>query len=154
MEILDKDFVEFIECCVNREVKFLVVGGYALAAHGHPRATKDLDVWVLIEPANADRILAALADFGMDSVGLTQSDFLEPGVIVQLGYPPVRIDLLTSASGVTFEDCWDRRITIGVGSVEAGFMSHADLIVNKRASGRPQDLVDIEVLEREPPDPG
>ncbi len=151
MEILDKDFVEFIECCVNREVKFLVVGGYALAAHGHPRATKDLDLWVLIEPTNADRLVAALGDFGMDSVGLSQSDFLEPGMIVQLGYPPVRIDLLTSATGVIFEDCRERRVGIGVGSVEAGFISYVDLIANKRASGRPQDLVDVEVLERELP---
>ena len=152
MEILDKDFVEFIECCAGRDVKFLVVGGYALAAHGHPRATKDLDIWLLIEPTNADRLIDALADFGMEALALTRSDFLEPGVIIQLGYPPVRIDLLTTATGVTFEDCWERRMLIEVGSVDAGFISYADLIANKRASGRPQDLVDVEVLEQNPPE--
>lgn len=148
MDILDKDFVEFIECCVARDVKFLIVGGYALAAHGHPRATKDLDVWILIDPDNAERLTTALSDFGMDSVGLDASDFLEPGIVIQLGYPPVRIDLLTSASGIDFDDCWERRMVVVIGRVDAGFISYEDLIVNKRASGRPQDQVDVDVLER------
>jgi len=147
MEILSKDFVEFIECCVARDVKFLIVGGYALAAHGHPRATKDLDVWILIELDNAERLVAALKDFGMESVGLQASDFSEPDIVVQLGYPPVRIGLLTSASGVDFESCWTRRLAVTVGAVDAGFISYEDLIENKRASVRPQDAVDVEVLE-------
>jgi len=151
MEILDKDFVEFIECCDARDVKFLIVGGYALAAHGHPRATKDLDVWILISQENAERLIQALSDFGMDSVGLETSDFLEPGMVIQLGYPPVRIDLLTSASGVEFEDCWSRRMLVNVGSVEAGFISLDDLIANKQASGRSQDAVDVKTLEGELP---
>lgn len=109
MNILTKEFVEFIECCVARDVRFLIVGGYALAAHGHPRATTDLDVWVLSDPDNAQRLVAALGDFGMESLGLEPSDFLEPDVIVQLGCPPVRIDLITSATGVDFDDCWDHR---------------------------------------------
>jgi hypothetical protein len=147
VEILTKDFVEFIECCVARDVKFLIVGGYALAAHGHPRATKDLDVWILMESSNADRLVAALDDFGMKSVGLEASDFIEPDIVVQLGYPPLRIDLLTSASGVEFETCWRRRMMVTVGSVDAEFISYEDLLANKRASGRPQDAVDVEVLE-------
>lgn len=147
MEILTKDFVEFIECCVAREVRFLIVGGYALAAHGHPRATKDLDVWILLERSNAERLVAALDDFGMQSVGLEPEDFLEPEIVVQLGYPPVRIDLITSATGVDFDECWENRVMVGVGRVEAGFISEADLIINKRASARPQDLVDVEILE-------
>lgn len=106
---LTQDFVEFIECCVTREVRFLVVGGYAVAAHGHPRATKDLDIWVLIDPTNAERLIEALDDFGMGSVGLTAADFLEPEVVVQLGYAPIRIDLLTSIAGVTFDECWSKR---------------------------------------------
>ncbi|MEM8925017.1 MAG: DUF6036 family nucleotidyltransferase [Actinomycetota bacterium] len=155
MNILSKDFVEFIESCVAREVKFLIVGGYALAAHGHPRATKDLDVWVWIDEANAERLVDALGDFGLSSVGLEPADFLEPEIVVQLGYPPVRIDLLTSATGVDFEECWERRMLVAVGSVEAGFISYDDLIANKRASGRSQDAVDVEVLEglrSDPPD--
>ena len=148
MQILSKDFVEFIESCVARDVKFLIVGGYALAAHGHPRATKDLDVWILADDDNAERLVAAIDDFGMESVGLESSDFMEPEIVVQLGYPPVRIDLLTSASGVEFGACWERRMLVTVGSVEAGFISYDDLIANKRASGRAQDAVDVEVLER------
>ena len=106
-------------------------------------------MWVLIEPSNAERLVQALEDFGMGSVGLEASDFLEPDIVVQLGYPPVRIDLITSATGVEFIGCWDRRVLVGVGSVEAGIISEADLIANKKASARPQDLVDVEVLESE-----
>ena len=148
MQLLTKDFIEFIECCDRREVRFLIVGGYALAAHGHPRATKDLDVWVLIDPTNAERLVQALDDFGMGSLGLTPADFLEPEIVVQLGYAPIRIDLLTSISGVTFDQCWPNRIVINVGNVETGFISVDDLITNKRAAGRPQDLVDADTLER------
>ena len=150
MNILTKDFVEFIKRCVARDVKFLIVGGYALAAHGHPRVTKDLDVWIMIDPDNAERLVDALEDFGMGSVGLQPSDFLESDVVVELGCPPVRIDLITSASGVDFTGCWDRRVIVQVGSVEAGFISEADLIGNKKASARPQDLVDVDT--RETPD--
>ena len=147
MKFLSPDFVEFIECCDRRDVRFLIVGGYAVAAHGHPRATKDLDVWVLIDPGNAERLVLALDDFGMGSVGLTPSDFMEPGVVVQLGYPPLRIDLLTTVTGVAFSDCWENRMILDVGGVDAGFISLPDLISNKRAAGRPQDLVDADVLE-------
>jgi len=150
MRLLTQDFIEFIECCVRREVRFLIVGGYAVAAHGHPRATKDLDVWVLLDPDNAERLIGALDDFGMASVGLTTADFLEPQVVVQLGYPPIRIDLLTSISGVTFDECWPNRVIIDVGGVDAGFISADDLIINKRAAARPQDLVDADNLEHRP----
>ena len=108
--------------------------------------TKDLDIWILIGEDNAARLIAALDDFGMGSVGLEPADFLEPEMVVQLGYPPYRIDLITSASGVIFDSCWDRRLTISVGSVEAGLISYEDLIANKQASGRPQDIVDVGVL--------
>lgn len=148
MLLLTRDFVEFIECCVAHEVRFLIVGGYAMAAHGHPRATKDLDVWVMIDPSNADRLLDALAQFGMGSLGLEASDFLEPDVVVQLGYQPVRIDILTSIDGVSFDECWDRRMMVDVGGAEAGFISVEDLIANKRASGRPQDTLDANELDR------
>ncbi|HBX76563.1 MAG TPA: hypothetical protein DEG43_02860 [Acidimicrobiaceae bacterium] len=147
---LTQDFVEFIECCARRDVRYLVVGGYAVAAHGHPRATKDLDIWVLIDPTNAERLILALNDFGMSSVGLRAADFLEPEVVVQLGYAPIRIDLLTTISGITFDECWPKRVMIDVGGVEAGFISVEDLIANKRAAGRPQDLVDADLLQQEP----
>jgi predicted nucleotidyltransferase len=148
--ILTRDFREFIECCVTHDVRFLIVGGYALAAHGHPRATKDLDVWLLLDPENADRIVEALDEFGFGSLHLTRDDFLEPETVIQLGYPPLRIDLLTSISGVTFADCWHRRVAVDVGGIEAGFIALEDLIANKLASGRSQDLVDVERLRRTP----
>lgn len=147
---LDPDFSEFIACCVGREVRFLVVGGYALAAHGHPRFTKDLDVWVWVDPDNARRLVRALDDFGFGSLGLTESDFTEPGVVVQLGHAPKRIDILTSIDGVRFDDCWPARLEIGIGGVAVPFIDAAHLVVNKRASGRLQDLADAEALGAEP----
>lgn len=144
---LDRDFSEFIESCIDHEVRFLIVGGYALAAHGHPRFTKDLDVWVLVDPANARRIIEALDDFGFGSLGLTPDDFVEDDTIVQLGYPPKRIDIITSATGVDFDLCWHRRVEITIGHVTVPFISADDLIANKRAAGRPQDLADVAALE-------
>jgi hypothetical protein len=144
---LDPDFREFIECCVAREVRFLIVGGYAVAAHGHPRFTKDLDVWVWMDPGNAGQLVAALCDFGFGSLGLSEADFAEAGTVVQLGYAPKRIDLLTSIDGVEFEDCFAGRVTIDIDGVEVPFINVDHLIVNKRASGRPQDLADVAALE-------
>jgi hypothetical protein len=88
IQLLTRDFIEFIECCARHEVRFLVVGGYALAAHGHPRATEDVDVWIMIDPSNAERLVHALEDFGMGSIGLSPQDFLEPEVVIQLRIRP------------------------------------------------------------------
>lgn len=104
---LNRNFSEFIASCAAHDVRFLIVGGYAVAAHGHPRFTKDLDVWVWVDEQNANRLVAALEDFGFDSLGLTPSDFLEEGVVVQLGCPPQRIDILTAVDGVQFDSCWE-----------------------------------------------
>lgn len=143
---LDRDLSEFIECCVAREVRFLVVGGYAVAAHGHPRYTKDLDVWVWIDVGNARRLILALADFGFAALGLTEDDFTQPGLVVQLGHPPKRIDLLTSIDGVEFEACWGDHVDIDVGGVTIPVIDLDSLLANKRASGRLQDLADAEAL--------
>ncbi len=143
---LDRDLSEFIECCIAREVRFLVVGGYAVAAHGHPRYTKDLDVWIWIDPANARRLIGALDDFGFGSLGLIEDDFTRPGLVVQLGHPPKRIDLLTSIDGVVFDDCWPSRMEVAVGGVTMPVIDLDSLVANKRASGRLQDLADAEVL--------
>ncbi|MGQ0573510.1 MAG: nucleotidyl transferase AbiEii/AbiGii toxin family protein [Pseudonocardia sp.] len=143
---LDRDFSEFIACCAAREVRFLVVGGYALAAHGHPRYTKDLDIWLRLDPDNARRLIDALADFGFGSLGLTVADFAEPGTVVQLGRAPKRIDLLTTIDGVTFEECWPVRVEIDIDGAAVPFIDVDHLVVNKRASGRTQDLADAETL--------
>jgi hypothetical protein len=145
---LDPDFSEFIACCAAREVRFLIVGGYAVAVHGHPRYTKDLDVWVWIDRGNADRLVEALNDFGFGSLGLVADDFLEPESVVQLGYPPKRIDILTSVDGVEFADCYPNRSEVELEGVErtVPFIGLDDLIANKKASGRPQDQADIQSL--------
>lgn len=150
---LDPDFREFIECCVARDVRFLIVGGYALAAHGHPRFTKDLDVWLWLDAENAGRVVAALDDFGFGSLGLGPADFTEPGTVVQLGHPPKRIDLLTSIDGVDFDECWVARREIDIEGTAVPFIDVEHLVANKRASGRPQDIADVAALVRatEPP---
>ncbi len=147
---LDRDFTEFIASCIAHDVRFLVVGGYAVAAHGHPRFTKDLDVWILVDPTNATRLTAALDSFGFGSLGLSPHDFLEEDTVIQLGYPPKRIDLLTSATGVDFAECWTRRVEFPIGDLSVPFISAEDLVVNKRAAARPQDLADVAALEIPP----
>ena len=143
---LNRDFREFLRSFVQHDVRFLIIGGYALAAHGHPRYTKDLDVWVWPDPANADRILGALDEFGFGSLGLEASDFLEPGVIIQLGREPQRIDLLTFATGLEFRAAFENRVLVEIGGVEVPFLSVDDLRTNKAATGRLRDLADVEDL--------
>ena len=143
----DRDFRELLACLAVHDVRYLVVGGYAVAAHGHPRYTGDLDLWVWTAAENAQSLLTALHDFGFGSVGLVVGDFTEPGRVVQLGYPPVRIDLLTSIDGVEFQACFDRRVEITVDGAQVPFIALEDLRRNKAASGRPQDLADLAALD-------
>jgi hypothetical protein len=144
---LNRDFSEFIASCAAHDVRFMIVGGYAVAAHGHPRFTKDLDVWVWVDPQNANRIVAALEDFGFGSLGLTPADFLEDDMVVQLGYPPQRIDIITQVDGVDFSPCWDRHVEIEIGGQRIPFISADDLLANKRAFGRPQGFADVAAIE-------
>ena len=145
---LQKDFREFIELFLSHKVEFLLVGGYALAFHGAPRFTEDIDFLVRITPENAERIEAALADFGFQSIGITKSDFLESDQVIQLGRPPHRIDLLTSISGVSWDEAWKTRQEVQFGGHTLYAISRAQLIQNKRASGRLQDLADVARLEQ------
>src|SRR5262245_48726220 len=135
----------------DQDVEYLVVGAHALAAHGHVRATKDLDVWVRPEPANAARVLAALRGYGAPLHGLTESDLASPGLIFQIGVPPIRIDVLTAIDGVEFEEAWSARIRARFADLEAAVISKEHLIRNKRAAGRLQDLAHIERLEQHSP---
>ena len=128
-------------------VEYLVVGAHALAAHGRIRATKDLDVWVRPEPENARRVLAALRSFGAALHGLTEDDLTTPGVVFQIGVPPVRIDILTMIDGVDFESAWRARVSAHFAGVPAAVIARQHLIQNKRAAGRAQDLADVEWLE-------
>ena len=144
---IEKDFKEFIELLNVHSVRYLVVGGYAVAFHGYPRYTKDLDVWIELSPENADNIIKALEAFGFGSLGLKTEDFLEDDQIVQLGYPPNRIDILTTLKEIKFEDCYKERIEIEIQGVKINFIDLENLKQNKRATGRPQDLADAENLE-------
>lgn len=144
--MLTRDFKEFIASLNAEAVRYLVVGGYAVALHGHPRYTKDLDVWIEREPANAARLIKALEHFGFGSLGLRAEDFLEADQVVQLGHPPYRIDILTSLSGVEFADCYAAKMRIVIDETDIDFIDMESLKVNKRATGRLQDLADVENL--------
>ncbi len=144
---LNQDFYEFFTSLINHDVRFLV-GGYAMAAHGHPRFTKDLDVWVRMDSANGAALMAALDEFGFGSLGLAAADFNEPDTVVQLGYPPKRIDVLTTPSGVTFDECWPDRLMVTIDQLQIPVLGLQGLIDNKLAAGRDQDLVDVAALRR------
>lgn len=148
MEI-QKDFRELLALLNEHLVEYLIVGGYALAFHGAPRFTGDLDILVKPEAGNADRILEALAAFGFGSVGLAASDFVHPDQIVQLGVPPVRVDLITSISGVTWEEARAGRSPGLYGDVPVGYIGRDQLLANKRATGRRKDAADLEALGEE-----
>ncbi len=143
---LSRDLREFLACLNAEGVRYLVVGGYAVAVHGHPRYTKDLDVWVEASSINAQRVMQALESFGFGGLDITANDFIAPGMVVQLGQPPQRIDLLTQADGVEFSDCYASRIKLDMDGETITFIDLANLRKNKRASGRPRDLADLDDL--------
>jgi hypothetical protein len=145
--MLNPDFKEFIQSLNGNQVRYLVVGGYAVALHGYPRYTKDIDIWVEMSPANAARIVQALQHFGFGSLGLGEGDFLEPDTIIQLGYPPRRIDLLTTLPGVDFTACFASKVVVEIDGEAVNFIDLENLKKNKRATGRAQDLADVENLE-------
>lgn len=145
--VLNKDFKEFIALLNEHKVQYIIVGGYALAFHGYPRFTKDIDLWILPNPENAERILAVLHDFGFAPLDLAVEDFILPNKVIQLGQPPNRIDIMTSISGVNFEECYQATIEIELDGIVVRFIGLEDLIKNKRSTGRLRDLGDIEELE-------
>lgn len=144
--MLNQDFREFLQLLNANQVRYLVVGGYAVALHGYPRYTKDIDVWIEMTPENADRIIQALEQFGFGSLGLKREDFLQEDTIIQLGYPPRRIDILTTLPGVNFEDCFGIRNVVIINDVPVNFIDLESLRKNKMATGRAQDLADLENL--------
>lgn len=144
--VLEKDFREFLELLGKHGVRYLLVGGYAVVAHGYPRYTKDLDIWIDPTADNARSLIAALEEFGMASLGLSAGDFLQPGTFVQIGYSPVRIDLLTSAPGLTFAEAFEAKEDRLIDGVQVCLIGLPDLLKNKQAAGRTQDLLDYEKL--------
>lgn len=143
---MNPDFVDLLRAFIAADVRFLVVGAYALALHGRPRATGDLDVWVDATPENAARVMRALANFGAPLTDISAADFASPGAVVQLGVAPVRIDLLTQLTGLTFAEAWAERVRGPFGDIEIDYIGREAFIRNKRATGRARDLADIEDL--------
>lgn len=144
---MNADFVDLLRAFVAADVRFLIVGAYALALHGRPRATGDLDVWVEATPANAARVMRALAAFGAPLAEISESDFAREGVVYQIGVPPGRIDILTKLTGLAFSEAWEGRLERPFGDVRASFIGRDAFVRNKRATGRTKDLADIEGLE-------
>lgn len=144
---MNPDFVDLLRAFVGADVRFLVVGAYALAIHGRPRATGDLDIWIEATPDNASAVMRALATFGAPLNDVNEQDFSRPGVVYQIGVPPGRVDILTELTGLTFEEAWSGRIRRAFGSVEVDFIGRDAFLRNKRATGRPKDLGDLEGLE-------
>ena len=146
--ILAQDFEDFIALLNKHKVQYLVVGGYALALHGKPRHTGDLDIWINITDKNATRVLKCIKAFGFGMLGFTKDDFMEPGYVNQIGYPPLRIDILTSIDGVGFDEAYANKIMVVENEVTIPFISLQELIKNKKATGRPQDLLDVKQLQQ------
>ena len=144
----EKDFKKFIKLLNKNEVRYLIIGSFAFSYYAEPRFTKDIDFFIEPTEENAERILKTLTEFGFDSLSLKSKDFQELDQIIQLGVAPVRIDLLTSISGIDFPSAWRNRIKGNYGSISANFISKADLIKNKKAVGRPQDIADVEKLNK------
>ena len=145
MEI-PKDFKELLELFNANKVEYLIVGGYALAFHGAPRFTGDIDLLVKADSQNAKRILSVLEDFGFGSLKLSQVDFTTPNNVIQLGTPPVRVDIMTSLTAIDWEKAQAGKVKGNYGDTTVYFISKEDFIANKRAMGRKKDIADIEAL--------
>lgn len=143
---LPLDFKEFLKLLNDKGVEYLLIGGYAVAFYGYPRATNDIDVWIAINPANAQRVVEALREFGFDTPELSTELFLEEDRIIRMGMPPMRIEIATTISGVEFEACYEDRLMGTLDGVEVPIISLPFLKMNKRASGRFKDLNDLENL--------
>jgi hypothetical protein len=147
---VNRDFAEMLSALSAAGVEFLVVGAHARAAYGEPRATKDLDIWVRPTPENASRVWSALLAFGAPTFDLTVEDLARPGLIVQLGVPPYRIDIITELTALTFEEAWLNRTEADFGGSLYPVIGKREYVLNKRTVGRPQDLADADHVERSP----
>jgi len=146
---MNRDFAEILSALSAAGAEYLVVGAHALAAHGRPRATGDLDIWIRPTAANAEKVWAALVRFGAPLSALRKEDLQTPQTVFQIGVSPVRIDILTSIDGVEFDAAWQRRLALDIEGQTVFLLGKDDLIRNKRAAGRPQDLADVAALEQE-----
>lgn len=147
---VNSDFSDLLNLFKANNVKYLVIGGYAVVQYTEPRFTKDLDLWISTHPQNAEAVYKALKEFGAPLEGMSPADFSEEGYFYQMGMPPVRVDILMGIPGVRFDEAWERREEIQFDEVSVTIISKQDLILAKRAAGRPQDLLDADSLENAP----
>jgi len=145
---LNQDFQDILQALSDQKTEFLVVGAFAVSYHAEPRATGDIDIWVNPTPENAKHAMAALKQFGAPLFDLTVKDLSTSGVVFQMGLPPSRIDILTSISGVTFQEAWTNRKFVTFGNLKIPVLGREELLKNKKASGRPKDLLDVLILEK------
>ncbi|MCJ7730658.1 MAG: hypothetical protein MUO27_12415 [Sedimentisphaerales bacterium] len=143
---LPNDFKEFLKLLNANNVEYLLIGGYAVGYYGYPRATADMDIWIAMNPANASRIVAVLKEFGFNPPDLSPEMFLKEGQIIRMGVPPVRIELVTTISGVSFSECYKKRVVAELDGVKTNLISLTHLKMNKKASARHQDMADLEKL--------
>ncbi|MCX6058126.1 MAG: nucleotidyltransferase [Chloroflexi bacterium] len=146
---VNSDFSDLLQIFNDQNVKYLVIGGYAVVQYAEPRFTKDLDVLISTDIANAEAVYNSLREFGAPLTGLTSKDFSEEGFFFQIGVSPIRVDVLMGIPGVNFEDCWNRRVEVDFDGLNVIFISKNDLIISKRAAGRPQDLIDADLLSED-----
>jgi len=145
--MLNEDYKDMLRALSDEKVRFILVGAYALAAHGYPRATMDIDIWIMPSPENADAVFRALGRFGSPLHNLTKEDLQRDGTVFQIGVAPRRIDIITTASGLQFEPAYRDSIPVSIEGIEIRIPSIDNLILNKRATGRTKDLADAEALE-------
>lgn len=143
---LSPDFKEFLKLLNENDVRYLLVGGYAVAFHGYPRTTGDMDIWIAIDPTNAQHVTKVLKEFGFNVEALNEKLFVDPKNIIRMGIPPFRIEIITSADGVDFEECYSKRVIAIIDGLEIFIISKKDLITNKKSAGRNKDLNDVENL--------
>lgn len=143
---LHPDFKDFLRLLNSHNVKYLLVGGYAVGYYGYPRATGDMDIWIEISDSNSKKITSALSDFGMPDDAITEGLFLQNNKVIRMGVPPIRLEIITSASGVTFQTCYSNRESIEIDGIMINIISFDDLKQNKQAAGRHKDLEDLEHL--------
>lgn len=143
---LHPDFKDFLKSLNSHNVRYLLVGGYAVGVHGYPRATGDMDIWIEMSEANSKKVVSAFRDFGMPDEAISEDLFLEANKVIRVGEPPVRLEVITSASGVDFRECFSNREILEVDGIPINFISLEDLKKNKRAAGRFKDMEDLEHL--------
>ncbi len=145
---LEKDILEFLALCNKHSIKYLVIGGYAVSIHGYPRYTKDIDVCIEMSNMNASKMVDVIKDFGFGSLNLKKEDFLKKNFITQLGYPPLRIDILNDLAGVSFGEAWKNKKIVNIEKIPVDFIGYNELLLVKEKAGRPQDIADVYKLKK------